>query len=59
MSNDDEPASVAELRQANRELSESLKRCQTLVTECREKLAAKGEASFLIDPAGRPKSRSS
>lgn len=56
MSNDNEPASVAELKQANRELSESLKRCQTLVAECRDKLAAKGEASFLIDPARPPRS---
>lgn len=56
MSNDNEPVSVAELKQANRELSDSLKRCQTLVAECRDKLAAKGEASFLVDPARRPKS---
>lgn len=47
MSNDNQPATVAELRQANRELTESLKKCQALVAERREKLAANGEASFL------------
>jgi hypothetical protein len=41
--NDNEPASMAELKQANRDLSESLKKCQALVAECREKLVSKGE----------------
>jgi hypothetical protein len=53
MSNDNEPSSVTELKQANRDLTESLKKCQALVAECRDKLAANGEASFLLDPRQR------
>lgn len=50
VSNDNEHQTVAELNEANRELRESLKRCQVLVAECREKLAAKGEQTFLTGP---------
>lgn len=47
VSNDNQPATVAELKLANRELTESLEKCRALVSECRDRLAAKGEASFL------------
>lgn len=50
MSNDNQPSTVAELKQANRELTESLKKCQALVDQCRDRLAAEGEASFLLGP---------
>ena len=50
MLNDNEPTSVAELKKANRELTDSLRKCQDLVTQCREQLAANGEESFLLAP---------
>jgi hypothetical protein len=45
VSNDNQPATIAELKLANRELRDSLKRCQELVADCREKLGASSEAS--------------
>lgn len=57
--NDNEPISVAELTKANRELTESLRKCQDLVTQCRDKLAASGEASFFLLPKKSRAGRSS
>lgn len=50
LSNDNKHEAVAELTEANLILRESLKRCQVLVAECREKLAEKGEQTFLTGP---------
>jgi hypothetical protein len=47
MHNDNDAASLAELKEANRELAESLRKRRALVQEWRERLAADGEASFL------------
>ena len=55
MSNDNEPSTLAELKQANLDLKDSLQKCQALVAECREKLEANGEASFL--PSGAQQGR--
>ncbi len=40
MSNDNQPETRAELEAANRELRTSLKKCEALVQECRERLVA-------------------
>ena len=39
-SNDNQPPSRAELEAANRELKASLKRCEELVADCRDRLVA-------------------
>lgn len=51
MNNDNDPASVAELQQENLRLRRSLRKCQSLVEECRTKLLAKDDPSFMIPPA--------
>jgi len=56
MINDNEPESVDELKAANRALTRSLKRCQALVDECREKLA-EGQPPFLLDEDAREADR--
>jgi hypothetical protein len=40
MPNDNQPKTRAELEAANRELRTSLKKCEALVEECRERLVA-------------------
>lgn len=50
---ENEPAAVAALKRANQDLSRSLKRCQAIVDECRDKLEAQGEASFLLGSKSR------
>jgi hypothetical protein len=40
ISNDNDPPSRAELQAANRELKASLKRCEELVDDCRDRLVA-------------------
>jgi CelD/BcsL family acetyltransferase involved in cellulose biosynthesis len=47
MHNNNDAASLAELKEANRELAESIGKRRALVQEWRERLAADGEASFL------------
>jgi cellobiose-specific phosphotransferase system component IIA len=42
-SNDDQLPTRAELESANRELQASLKKCEALVADCRDKLAAAHE----------------
>jgi cellobiose-specific phosphotransferase system component IIA len=42
-SNDDQLPTRAELEAANRELKASLKKCEALVADCRDKLAAAHE----------------
>ena len=56
MINDNEPESVDELKAANRALTRSLKRCQALVEECREKLA-EGQPPFLVHEDAREADR--
>lgn len=48
MSEEREPQTLAELEQANQELSASLERCQALLSDYRQSLAATGEATFLL-----------
>jgi hypothetical protein len=48
VSNDNEPATLAELKAANRELTESLERCHALVAEYREILATNDEDTSSI-----------
>ena len=56
LSNDNQPPSRDELLESNRRLQASLKRCETLVADCKDKLA---DAYGLSRPddeqeAGRP-----
>jgi hypothetical protein len=50
MLNDNEPATIAELKEENLRLEESLKRCHALVDDCRQALTKTGEGSFLLNP---------
>ena len=45
MSNDNEPATLAELKAENRKLTESLERCHALVADYRQALTKTGEGS--------------
>ena len=56
MSNDNEPATIAELKAENLRLAESLKRCHALVTEYRHTLKKTGEVPFLLNPERTPRS---
>lgn len=47
--NDNEEASKAELETENRNLRASLSKCQALVAECRERLAAETAPPFAAD----------
>ena len=54
MSNDNEPATVAELKAANQELADSLERCHALVADYREALATARKRPFLLSPRSAP-----
>jgi len=50
MLNDNEPATLAELKAENRRLTESLERCHALVADYRHALAKTGEGSVFQSP---------
>lgn len=54
MSNDNRPETRAELQATNRALRTSLKKCEALVQECREKLAAAQARLGWLDSDGTP-----
>lgn len=55
LSNDNQLATRAELEASNRELRASLKRCEDLVSDCRDKLL---QAYGLTQPAANAKDQS-
>ena len=40
VSNQDDKQEIAELRELNQELTDSLRRCRTILKDCRDRLAA-------------------
>jgi hypothetical protein len=57
MSNDNEPATLAELQVKNRELAESLARCHALVAEYRKTIVEANEGSFMLNPPAKKRRR--